>query len=131
MCWNITIVRTLISFNITYKSSSPELFLEKGVLKISSKFKEEHLCRSVISEFTEVPVISEVAVQIYWNGMGALLSIFCIFSENFFLNLLLHDNLMVYILIYILIYTFNTKKLRYILVYVFKVACRVSVAYCK
>ena len=32
-----------------YRSSSPEVFLRKGILKICSKFTEEHSCRSVIS----------------------------------------------------------------------------------
>ena len=32
-----------------YKSSHPEVFLVKGVLKISIKFTGEHPCRSVIS----------------------------------------------------------------------------------
>ena len=32
-----------------FKSSHPKLFLRKGVLKICSKFKGEHSCRSVIS----------------------------------------------------------------------------------
>ena len=33
----------------TYRSSHPEVFLRKGVLKIYSKFTREHPCRSVIS----------------------------------------------------------------------------------
>ena len=32
-----------------YRSSHPEVFLEKGVLNICSKFTGEHPCRSVIS----------------------------------------------------------------------------------
>ena len=32
-----------------FRSSRPEVFLEKGVLKICSKFTGEHPCRSVIS----------------------------------------------------------------------------------
>ena len=31
------------------RSSPPEVFLEKGVLEICTKFIEEHLCRNVIS----------------------------------------------------------------------------------
>ena len=34
---------------IIFRSSRPELFLRKGVLKICSKFTGEHPCRSVIS----------------------------------------------------------------------------------
>ena len=33
----------------TFRSSHPEVLLEKGVLKICSKFTWEHPCRSVIS----------------------------------------------------------------------------------
>ena len=33
---------------IIFRSSHPEMFLEKGVLKICSKFTGEHSCRSVI-----------------------------------------------------------------------------------
>ena len=32
-----------------YRSNHPEVFLEKGILKICNKLTEEHLCRSVIS----------------------------------------------------------------------------------
>ena len=32
-----------------YRSSRPEMFLKKGVLKICSKFTGDHPCRSVIS----------------------------------------------------------------------------------
>ena len=35
--------------NMSYKYSHPEVFLEKGVLKICSKFTIEHPCRSTIS----------------------------------------------------------------------------------
>ena len=36
------------SNSIHYRSSPPDVFLEKGILKISSKFTGEHPCRSVI-----------------------------------------------------------------------------------
>ena len=32
-----------------YSSSHPEVFIQKGVLKICSKFTEEHSCRSAVS----------------------------------------------------------------------------------
>ena len=35
--------------DITVRRSPPEVFLEKGVLKIYSKFTGEYPCRSVIS----------------------------------------------------------------------------------
>ena len=44
----------------TCRSSYPEVFLEKGVLKICRKFTREHPCRSAIS-------IKLVAKQLYWN----------------------------------------------------------------
>ena len=37
------------SYSKTWRSSPPEVFLGKGVLKICSKFTGEHPCRSVIS----------------------------------------------------------------------------------
>ena len=43
-------IRNLYETNKTlYRSSRPEVFLKKGVLKICSKFIGEHSCRSVIS----------------------------------------------------------------------------------
>ena len=60
--WNI--------FIIIYRSSPPELFLGKDVLKICSKFTGEHLCRSVKSNV----------------GMGGFLQICCIFLEHLFLR---------------------------------------------
>ena len=39
----------IVICNMTSGSSHPEVFLGKGVLKISSKFTGEHPCRSVIS----------------------------------------------------------------------------------
>ena len=49
-----------ITINITvFRNSKPEVFLRKGVLKIYSKFRGEHPCRSAIStklqsNFTEI-----------------------------------------------------------------------------
>ena len=50
--------------NDIYRSSHPEVFLEKVVLKICSKFTGEHPCRSVISikllcNFVEITVRHE------------------------------------------------------------------------
>ena len=39
----------LIFENLIFRSSHPEVFLEKGVLKICNKFTGEQPCRSVIS----------------------------------------------------------------------------------
>ena len=41
--------RVLSSSEKAYRSSRPEVFLRKGVLKICSKFTGEHPCRSAIS----------------------------------------------------------------------------------
>ena len=46
---------------VIYRSSHPEVFLGKGILKICSKFTGEHICRSVISiklqsNFIEIPL---------------------------------------------------------------------------
>ena len=56
-----------------YRSSLPEVFLGKRVLKIWSKFTGEHPCRSanlLKSHF----------------GMGVILKICCIFSEHLFIR---------------------------------------------
>ena len=47
-CQMMSFLKWLLS-NMSYKSSNPEVFLEKGVLKICSKFTIEHPCRSTIS----------------------------------------------------------------------------------
>ena len=63
---------TIFIFGNRFRSSLPEVFLGKGFLKICSKFTEEHPCRSAIS--------------ITLLGMGVLLYICCIFSEQLFLR---------------------------------------------
>ena len=59
--WWLTLAlsRHLINIFATTSSSHSEMFLGKGVLKVSSKFTGEHSCRSVISiklqsNFTEI-----------------------------------------------------------------------------
>ena len=44
----VLVILLLIIVN-SLRNSHPEVFLRKGVLKICSKFTEEHPCRSVIS----------------------------------------------------------------------------------
>ena len=39
----------IYQIDVTYRSSHPEVFLGKGVLKICDKFTGEHPCRSAIS----------------------------------------------------------------------------------
>ena len=43
------LIELVVAHAFTYRNSRPEVFLEKGVLEICSKFKGEHLCLSVIS----------------------------------------------------------------------------------
>ena len=45
----IPIVKNFVSLKVIFKSSRPELFLVKGVLKKCNKFTREHPCRSVNS----------------------------------------------------------------------------------
>ena len=56
------IIGTTLFANI--RSSRPEVFLGKGVLKICRKFTGEHPCRSVISIKL---LCSFIALQLYWN----------------------------------------------------------------
>ena len=55
-----------------YRTSPPEVFLGKDVLKICSKFTGEHLRRSVINK---------VALKLYWNHTSAW--VFCKFAAYF------------------------------------------------
>ena len=65
------------------RSSHPEMFLGKGVLKICSKFTGEHECRSAISINCKATLLKSDF------GMGVLLLIRNIFSEQLFLRTLL------------------------------------------
>ena len=49
---------------IKFRSSRPEVFLRKGVLKIYSKFTGERPCRSAVSTKLQ---------QLYWNSTSAWL----------------------------------------------------------
>ena len=51
-----------------FRSSHPEVFLEKGVLKICSKFTGEHPCRNVIS----IKLESKATLLKSHFGMGVL-----------------------------------------------------------
>ena len=46
---NLTNLGKILSKLTAFRSSSPEVFLGKGVLKICSRFTGEHPCQSVIS----------------------------------------------------------------------------------
>ena len=45
---------TLMGRETKVRSSHPEVFLEKGVLKLCSKFTGEHPCRSMLCNFIEI-----------------------------------------------------------------------------
>ena len=45
---------TLMGRETKVRSSHPEAFLEKGVLKLCSKFTGEHPCRSMLCNFIEI-----------------------------------------------------------------------------
>ena len=47
--WQVRLIITQDRRIVTFRSSPSEVFLEKGVLKICSKFTGEHPCRSAIS----------------------------------------------------------------------------------
>ena len=64
----------------SYRSSPPEVFLEKGCLKICSKFTGEHPCRIVIS-IELLCYFIQVALR-----HGCSHRNFCIFSEHIFLK---------------------------------------------
>ena len=64
----------------TYRISHPEVFLGKGILKISSKFTGEHLCRSAISiklqsNFIEITLCNFIEITLC-----------CILSEHLLLR---------------------------------------------
>ena len=68
-----------------YRSSRPEEFLKKGVLKICSKFTGDHPCGSAIS------IKSFAALWKSHFCMSALLQICSILSEHLFLGTTLGD----------------------------------------
>ena len=60
---------------VRIRNSHSEMFLEKSVVKICSKFTGEQPCQSAIS------------IKLQSNfGMGILLQVCCIFSEDLFLR---------------------------------------------
>ena len=72
------------NFQPPVRSSPPEVFSGKSVLKIYSKFTGEHLRKSVIS--IKLPCNYIEILKLHFS-MGILLWIYCIFSEHFFLRL--------------------------------------------
>ena len=71
----------VLSTRIISRSTRPELFLEKGVLKICSKFIGEHPCRSMIS----IKLLCNFIEITLWHGCSpvSLLHIFRTpFSRN-------------------------------------------------
>ena len=56
------------TFSILFRSSRPEVFLRKGLLKIRSKFVEEHPCRSAIS----VKLLCNFIKIALWHGCSSV-----------------------------------------------------------
>ena len=63
------------------RSSHPDVFLGKGVLKICSKYTGEHPCWSAIS----IKLLCNFIEITLW--LSVLLQICCIFSEHLFLRI--------------------------------------------
>ena len=61
----------LITFLYNHRSSPPEVFLEKGVLKICSKFTGEHPCWSVISKKLLCNFI-KITLRYEWSPVNLL-----------------------------------------------------------
>ena len=79
-------------FGCRIRSSHPEVFLRKGVLKICSKFTAEHPCRSVISIKLQSNFI-EITLRHGYSPVN-LLHIFRIpFTKNTFGGLILQNEL--------------------------------------
>ena len=60
---DITVIFSTQLLQCIIRSSSPEVFFRKGVLKVCSKFAKEHPYRSVIS--------IKFLKQLYWNRFSA------------------------------------------------------------
>ena len=77
------------SFFIIFRSSRPELFLRKGVLKICSKFIGEHPCRRVISIKLQINFI-EITLRHGFSPVNLLHIFRTPFHKNTSGRLLLH-----------------------------------------
>ena len=69
-----------LPFNPLFRSSSPEVFLGKGVLKIRSNFSGEHPCRSGIS-VKLLCIFIEIALRHGCSPVNC-----CIFYEHLYLR---------------------------------------------
>ena len=81
----------VVIFSYKCRSSPPEVFVGKGVLKICSNFTGENPCRNVtliIETFINTFIIATNLLKLHF-GMGILLYICRIFSEHLFLRTLL------------------------------------------
>ena len=56
------------TFSILFRSSRPEVFLRKGLLKIRSKFIEEHPCQSAIS----IKLLCNFIEIALWHGCSSV-----------------------------------------------------------
>ena len=69
-----------------YRSSRPEVFLEKGVPKICSKFTGEHPCRSAISRKNTYAEVQSNFIEItLWHGCSPV-NLLHIFRTPFLKN---------------------------------------------
>ena len=66
---------------VTFRSSRPEVFLRKGVLKICKKFTGEHPCRSVIS----IKLLCNFIEITFWHGCSPV-NLLYIFRTPFLKN---------------------------------------------
>ena len=74
-----------LNFRLQYRSSHPEVFLRKGVMKIRSKFTGEHPCLSAISHeialrhgYSPVNLLHIFRTPIPRNTSGGLWNIICV-----------------------------------------------------
>ena len=70
-----------VTMSKVFRSSHPELFLRKGVLKICSKFTGEHPCRSVILMKLQSNLI-EIALRHGCSPVNLLLIFWTPFPRN-------------------------------------------------
>ena len=74
------LIKTLSCANVIFRNNHPELFLEKGVLKICCKFTREHLSRNCFA--TLLKSHFRMGVLLYWNHTLAWV-FFCKFAAYF------------------------------------------------
>ena len=93
LLWSKSYFLPLFKINLSiHRSSSPEVFLGKSVLKICSKFTGEQTCRSVISiklaasEFKEIWETFHIALRNLTPLIRNEINLFIILSSNHLLK---------------------------------------------